>query len=292
MSTTTTERYELKRADVSTWLWAVVATLGTWQRQWIFFIPNLVINTLGTVAQIGIFYLMARFVAAGAAPFLREYGGRFEAYILLGVVLNGFLSASLSAYYNAYAEGYWANIFEVFVMHPLGISAFMTSSVLFRYLVETFNLFLYLVIGVVVFHVSLGAANYGAFLLILLLATVAVTGLGWMAASTFTLLNSKGWGNPVTWAVTFLTGIVAGVYFPPGVLPRWVRSIGEWLPQTYALHAGRLALLQGAGLNSPAVQADLRRMLVLSAIYLPLGLLLFRASLRKAEREGSLTRWN
>jgi hypothetical protein len=40
------------------------------------------------------------------------------------------------------------------------------------------------------------------------------------------------------------------------------------------------------------VQADLLRLLTLAAIYLPLGLLLFRASLRKAEREGSLTRWN
>src|SRR5229473_5244172 len=247
--------YELKRSDAATWLWAVVATLGSWQRQWIFFIPNLVINTLGTVAQIAIFFLMARYVAAGAAPFLREYGGRYDAYILLGVVLNGFLGASLSAYYNAYAEGYWANIFEVFVIHPLGISAFMTSSVLFRYLVETFNLLLYLFLGVVVFGVSLGAANYGAFLVILVLATVAVTGLGWMAASTFTLLNSKGWGNPVTWAVTFMTGIVAGVYFPPSVLPAWVIRIGAWLPQTYALHAGRLTLLRGASLASPAVTA-------------------------------------
>jgi ABC-type multidrug transport system permease subunit len=284
--------YELKRSDAATWLWAVVATLGSWQRQWIFFIPNLVINTLGTVAQIAIFFLMARYVATGAAPFLREYGGRYDAYILLGVVLNGFLGASLSAYYNAYAEGYWANIFEVFVIHPLGISAFMTSSVLFRYLVETFNLLLYLFLGVVVFGVSLGAANYGAFLVILVLATVAVTGLGWMAASTFTLLNSKGWGNPVTWAVTFMTGIVAGVYFPPNVLPAWVIRIGAWLPQTYALHAGRLALLRGAGLAAPAVQADLRQLLLLAALYLPIGLLLLQASLRKAEREGSLTRWD
>src|SRR5437773_213635 len=234
--------YELKRSDAATWLWAVVATLGSWQRQWIFFIPNLVINTLGTVAQIAIFFLMARYVAAGAAPFLREYGGRFEAYILLGVVLNGFLGAGLSAYYNAYGEGYWSNIFEVYVVHPLGVTAFMAGSVLYRYALETFNLLLYLFLGVVIFRVSLGAANYGAFLAVLVLATVAVTGLGWIAASTFTLLNSKGWGNPVTWAVTFLTGIVAGVYFPPNVLPAWVIRIGAWLPQTYALHAGRLAL--------------------------------------------------
>jgi ABC-2 type transport system permease protein len=284
--------HELKRADARTWFWALVATLGTWQRQWVFFIPNLLINTLGTVAQIAIFYLMARYVAAGAAPFLKEYGGRFEAYILLGIVLNGFLAASLTAYYNAYGEGYWANIFELFVTHPLGVSAFMASSVLFRYLVEAFNLALYLGIGVLLFGVSLGAANYGAFLGILVLAVIAVTGLGLMAASTFTLLNSKGWGNPVTWAVTFLTGIVAGVYFPPEVLPAWVRGIGDWLPQTFALHAGRLALLQGAGWESPAVRADVQRLLLLSALYLPLGLLLFRASLRKAEREGSLTRWN
>jgi ABC-2 type transport system permease protein len=284
--------FEFKRADASTWLWAVAATLGSWHRQWIFFLPNLVINTLGTVAQIAVFFLMARFVAPGPAPFLREYGGRFDVYILLGVVLNGFLATSLNAYYNAYGEGYWSNLFEVFVVHPLGVSAFMAGSVLFRYLLETFNLVLYILLGVVVFGISLGQANYAAFLAVLVLATAAVTGLGWMAASTFTLLNSKGWGNPVTWAVTFMTGIIAGVYFPPSVLPAWARSLAAWLPQSHALHAGRLALLRGAGLDDPAVQADMRHLLVLAAIYLPIGLLLFHASFRKAERDGSLTRWN
>jgi ABC-2 type transport system permease protein len=284
--------FEFKRADAATWAWAVAATLGSWQRQWIFFVPNLLINTVGTVAQIAVFFLMARYVAPGQASFLREYGGRFDVYILLGVVLNGFLATSLNAYYNAYGEGYWSNLFDVFVVHPLGVSAFMAGSVLFRYCLETFNLVLYLALGVALFGVPLGSADYGAFLAVLGLATAAVTGLGWMAASTFTLLNSRGWGNPVTWAVTFMTGIVAGVYFPPSVLPAWVRGIAGWLPQTHALHAGRLALLRGAGLDDPAVQADVHRLLMLAAIYLPIGLLLFHASFRKAERDGSLTRWN
>jgi ABC-2 type transport system permease protein len=284
--------FEFKRAHAATWAWAVAATLGSWQRQWIFFVPNLLINTVGTVAQIAVFFLMARYVAPGQASFLREYGGRFDVYILLGVVLNGFLATSLNAYYNAYGEGYWSNLFDVFVVHPLGVSAFMAGSVLFRYCLETFNLVLYLALGVALFGVPLGSANYGAFLAVLGLATAAVTGLGWMAASTFTLLNSRGWGNPVTWVVTFMTGIVAGVYFPPSVLPAWVHGIAGWLPQTHALHAGRLALLRGAGLDDPAVQADLHRLLLLAAIYLPVGLLLFHASFRKAERDGSLTRWN
>jgi ABC-2 type transport system permease protein len=284
--------FEFKREDAATWGWAVAATLGGWHRQWIFFVPNLVINTLGTVAQIAVFFLMARYVAPGPASFLREYGGRFDVYILLGVVLNGFLATSLNAYYNAYGEGYWSNLFDVFVVHPVGVGAFMAGSVLYRYGLETFNLVLYLLLGVALFGVPLGSANYGAFLAVLGLATAAVTGLGWMAASTFTLLNSRGWGNPITWAVTFLTGIVAGVYFPTSVLPGWVGSIAAWLPQTHALHAGRLALLRGAGLDDPVVQADLRHLLLLAAIYLPIGLLLFHASFRKAERDGSLTRWN
>ena len=52
------------------------------------------------------------------------------------------------------------------------------------------------------------------------------------------------------------------------------------------------ALLQEAGLAFPAVQADVQRLLLLATITPPLGLLLLLLSLRKAEREGSLTRWN
>src|SRR5438270_5261382 len=98
-------------------------------RQWVFFIPSLVINLAGMVVQACLFYVMARFASSGAAPLLKEYGSRFEVYILLGIALNGFLAASLTAYYNAYAEGYWSNVFDVFVVHPLGVSSFMVASV-------------------------------------------------------------------------------------------------------------------------------------------------------------------
>ena len=40
------------------------------------------------------------------------------------------------------------------------------------------------------------------------------------------------------------------------------------------------------------MQADLRQLLLLAALYLPIGLILLQASLRKAERDGSLTRWD
>ena len=69
----------------------------------------------------------------------------------------------------------------------------------------------------------LGFAYLPDVLVVLILAVIALTGLGLAGASTFTLLNAKNWdSNPIGWLVGFGVTLLSGVYFPPTVLPEWL----------------------------------------------------------------------
>ena len=284
---------ELKRGGIRSWLALVGFTMRNWFFGWTFFLPDFALNMLSMFTSATIFYLMGQLVASGAEAQVAQYGMDYGAYIVTGVMFNLIMTETMSAYHESCLRGYWATQFDTYLQHPGGVSALLTGDVLSRYLLAGLNTAVYLLVGTWLFGVEVVVANLPDVVVILILAVAALTGLGLAGASTFTLLNAKRWGsNPVDWLVGFGVTLLAGVYFPPTVLPAWLQQIGEWLPQTHALRAARLCLNGQATLSTPSVAGDARFLLQFAAVALPIGVLLFTAGMRKAQRDGSLTRWS
>ena len=284
---------EIKKADWRTVLWAVWANFRNAVFGWTFFFASFVLSIAGIIVNICIFYFLATFTGSAMSPYLARYGGNYATYIVLGIALNSYLATSIYSFYNSFCNGYWSCAFELYATSPVGIKAYMAGSIIFHYFTSTISVILYIAFGVAVFHINMGGgADLGVAALSILLGMVAVGGIGLVAASTFTLLNAKNWGNPVSWFVNFLTGLVSGVYFPLEVLPGWVRAIGYLLPQTYAYDAARMALLSGASINNPLVVGDITTLVLSAFVTVPIGIYLFRRSLRKAEKDGTLSRWS
>lgn len=284
---------EVKRADWRTVLWAVWANFQTAILGWTFFLANFVMDIAGMFVHIGIFYFLATFASSAMVPYLARYGGNYAAYIVLGIAFNSYLGASLNSFYLSYCMGYWSCAFELYATSPVGVKAYMAGSILFSYFVSTISVLLYILFGVFVFGVDIGiGTNFATAVLAIILGMVAVIGIGLIAASTFTLLNSKQWNNPVTWIVNFLVGLVSGVYFPLDILPEWARTISYLLPQTYAYDAARTVLLSGASIVDPLVVNDLLMLVLFSFVAVPIGIFFFKWSFRKAEKDGTLSRWS
>jgi ABC-2 type transport system permease protein len=284
--------FELKGHTTGLWLRIVVENFKNAIFGWTFFTVNFLMSIVGMLFESLIFFIIAEYVGPSVSPMLAQYGGDYASYIILGITFNSFLSVSLNSYNKAYANGYWMSGFEIYATSPIGVSAFIAGSVLFDYFVSCIGITMYLAIGIFAFHLNLANANYLVAIMALLLSTVAVSGIGLIAASTFTLLNCKAEGNPVIWIVSLLVGLLSGVYFPPNVLPAFVQGIGACLPQTYAYDAARLAVLTGANLGHPTIYRDMTIIILQTIILLPIGTILYRMSLRKAERDGALTRWS
>jgi ABC-2 type transport system permease protein len=82
--------------------------------------------------------------------------------------------------------------------------------------------------------------------------------------------------------------VVSGVYYPVSVMPEWMQWLAKISPATYALEGIRDAVLKGAGARE--VWGDLWPLMLMGAVAIPVGLLVFRTGERYAKRTGKLKR--
>ena len=132
--------------------------------------------------------------------------------------------------------------------------------------------------------IHLPHANYGAAVALLAIASISFIGVGMMTAVLPLISPEKG--TQLGFVAQGLMLVVSGVYYPVSVLPHWMQWIAKISPATYALRGNRNQILHGAGL----AWADVWPLLVIGALSIPIGLVVFRAGERYAKKHGKLKR--
>lgn len=283
---------EMKQGGIVSWFGLVGLVVRNWFASWAFFLPNFILNLVGILASAVIFYLMGQLVGGGVQGHVEQYGFGYGSYIITGVMFSLLMQTTMRGYHEASLDGYWKMEFDMYMQHPGGVSAYLAGSVMSKYIIAIATTLIYFAVGIWIFGVPIAVRNLPALLLVVALAILSLTGLGLAGASTFSLLNVKARGsNPVELLVSFLVTILSGVYFPPTILPPGLQRVAEWLPQTHALRSMRLLLGGKANLLDAIVVADLIFLIKFAVVTLPLGILLVTAGMRKALRDGNLTRW-
>ena len=120
-------------------------------------------------------------------------------------------------------------------------------------------------------------------LLIMLASIPAVYGLGFAFAS---IVITAREAHTFVFLVRGLVMIFCGITFPVSLLPGWMQTIAQWLPQTYMIHGMRAAAFANASLAE--LWPDLRALLLFGAFWLTLGYLLFRWMERRARQTGAI----
>lgn len=128
------------------------------------------------------------------------------------------------------------------------------------------------------FHGSLGLT-----LLVMAAAIPSIYGLGFAFASV--VITAKE-ANAFVFLVRGIVMIFCGITYPLAILPEWMQSVAQWLPQTYVIHAMRTAALSTAGFAG--IAADLKMMVAFGAFWLVLGYLLFNWMERRARQTGAI----
>lgn len=82
--------------------------------------------------------------------------------------------------------------------------------------------------------------------------------------------------------------LVSGIYYPVSALPHWLQGFSVLSPATFALEGVRAALLQGATVAE--LLPVMLRLLLMAAVLIPLGLLVFHLGEQHAKRSGLLKR--
>ncbi len=234
-------------------------------------------------------------------PGIGHLPGGYITWVISGLVLNLLLNTAIAGPHEALIDSYWSSRLEMILSSPLRLPVFVTGMSAGRYVDALISIAIYLVGGTIFLGFAWPSApGILAFLAVLIPAMVACTGLGLAAASSMYTLDARDGEDPIRFAVTTVSGLVAGVYFPLQVLPGWVQWAALLIPHTYALDGIRRALYGERAIPllpvhhylplAPLV-ADALILLIYALIAIPLGWRLFRYGLDLARTDGRLSRW-
>ena len=120
-------------------------------------------------------------------------------------------------------------------------------------------------------------------LLVILAAIPSVYGLGFAFASVVITLKEA---NAFVFLVRGIVMIFCGITYPLAILPGWMQSVAQWLPQTYIIHAMRTAALSTEGFSGIAF--DLKMLVIFGIVWLAFGYLLFNMMERRARQTGAI----
>jgi ABC-2 type transport system permease protein len=120
-------------------------------------------------------------------------------------------------------------------------------------------------------------------LLMMLAAIPSIYGLGFAFASLVITVKEA---NAFVFLIRGIVMIFCGITFPVSLLPGWMQSIAQWLPQTYLIHGMRAAAFSNAGLQELA--PDLIPLLLFGTLWLLIGYFTFVWMERRARRTGAI----
>jgi len=230
------------------------------------------------------FFFLARFIDMGNSPLLARYGGNYLSFGLVGMVLLNLQHTAVSAYPQSIRAAQVAGTLEAMLATPTPSWMVLVCSPLYRFASAFLWATVYLVVGGVFFGVRFDNANLPGVLVALPLTVVSFASLGFFGAAMTMLLRRT---DPISPALGGLSALLGGVFYPTSVLPAWLQTVGRALPITHSLEMIRRAVFTGAALGQLA--APLAGLALFCAVTVPSGLLFFGWTLRRTQRDGSLT---
>ena len=231
------------------------------------------------------FYFVANALQPIMGRVVREQGGDYFGFVLLGLVAISLLTTSLTGVYQAVSGSVNSGWLEA----QLGTSTTMPVLLLgmsaYGFLWTLLRVSVLLVYGW-----ALGAhVHWAGFLFglpILLLLCASYFGLGLLLAAMFLAFRTIG---PAQGVIVTVSTLLGGVYYPTESIPSWIESLSVVVPMTYGLRAVRRLVLEGV---APAtVSHDALVMVGIAALSVAIGALAFHTALNHSRRRGTLSQY-
>lgn len=244
------------------------------------------LQLVGILVSMITYFFLSKLLGDIGVSYLKPYGGNYFSFILIGVAFFSYLRISIDGISKSIREGQMLGTLEALLVTQTGIPTIIISSSLYSFIFASFKVAVYLLLGVFVFGVNMGNANFAGALLILFLTIISFSSFGILSASFVMVLKR---GDPISSIFTSVSGILGGLYYPVSILPGWLQKLSYLLPVTYSLEGMRLALLQGYSIR--ALLPNIVALILFSIIMLPLSIFIFGYAVKRAKIDGTLTQY-
>lgn len=271
-------------------------------RALVFFRFSFGTRVLEAVTNLIIFSVLAQLKPGEHSAALNN--SSFLFFVLVGMTTMIVLNGAMQLPYKGLLDAYWQNRLELLLMSPIRLPLYIIGSALGGFVEPAVVTVVYVLVGWLAFGFqpwSSGLLPVVAAVLVLVLAAVAVVGVGLIMASMIYHIDARGGEDPIGLFLGIGASLAAGIYYPISLLPTWAQWIGCLLPQTYALSAIRTFIL-GNGTSNPQLPVerllplhsavtDVLVLVIYAAAVIPIGWYLLRSGIELARRDGRLSRW-
>ena len=238
------------------------------------------ITAAGTAAELAAFYYLSRAIG----PSFRPEGIDYFPFVLVGTGFYTFWLMGISAFLQIVQEAQQTGTLEILVTTSTSAPLLVLLSALSAFSRNTIQLLLFIGAGLLLWRGAITSPNVAACALIFLLSLLIAVALGILAAA-LQLAIQKGFA--VVWLLGSGVWFLTGALFPVATLPWPLPVVSELIPITHSLYGMRMALLEGA--SFAALEPEIMVLSIFSLTLLPLSLLIFSHTLRRARLLGTLS---
>jgi len=235
------------------------------------------LGAAGAITELAAFYYLSRAVGPGFRPEGEEY----FSFLLVGTGFYTFLLMGVHAFLQTVQEAQQTGTLEVLMTTSTSPPVLVFLSAMSAFAANTVTLAFYLIAGRV-FGAPL-RPNVVTSLAVFALSVVVAAAIGLLAAALQLAVQK---GSAVVWVLGSVW-FVTGTLFPVQTLPKPLRDLADLIPITHSLEGMRLALLEGASLSG--VGRELMILAIFALVLVPLSLLVFSWTLRRARLAGTLS---
>jgi ABC-2 type transport system permease protein len=229
-----------------------------------------------------IFFIGKMLGQSTKASGLKQYGGDYFSFALIGLAINSYLRAGLVNITNDIRQVMNQGTLDAMCATPTGYGWLILCSSLWQFVFETIRVACYFAMAILIFGMRLDNANWPAALLSMALTAPVFLMLGMISCSILVVVKR---GDPVNWVFSNLGAILAGTMFPISVLPRWVQKLSYGFPLTHSLEAARRSLLARADISQ--VSANLRALAIFIIILMPVTIVVNNICMKNAKKKGT-----
>lgn len=212
-------------------------------------------------------------------------GGYFT-FALIGIAFQQYVHFAVQSINDSIREEQWNGTMETILSTATDFKIFLLGEVCFSFIVSSALLLMSLLVGILLgaeFYTTPTSILTAIILTVLLIASHMDIGI----LSAGVIMKVKQ-GSPVTWAFSWLSQLVSGVFYPLKLLPWYLEWLGRAFPLTYSLDGIRLCLQSGRDLTSPAILSNIVSLIIFVIVATPIALYIFKVGYDAARKDGSL----
>jgi ABC-2 type transport system permease protein len=262
--------------------WAFVERQANlWKRHWAW---EVVWLSYGVVNTLAITFIAKQLSNEGVVSGAKA--NDLLLFLLIGTLVWAYLSAVLDDVSLVVTWERWEGTIEHTLMAPVPRTAHLIGTAVFGVLHAIVRTTLIMAFSLPFFHVDLSKAAWSSMIIVMLVGSLSLIGLGILAGVLPMLYPERG--EQLSFMVQAVVLLVSGVYYSVDTLPGWLAMISRFSPATYLLRASREAIIDGKTVSD--LSGDIAILVVFAAVLIPLSITTFKAAERWAKRTGRLKR--